>query len=171
MKTKKTANRPGTNIAQENITITLDALSSKLVRWYAEENDRDPVDVANGVIAGELGHLREEEESGFTDDSPEHVREYVMDAIGRRRLDEAKRGGPGILRLDGGGLSHTEKAILHLQDAVAERFGRDFNADSGRGTLYISHDSVSLTNPQSSIVAQRASSIARQLGLSRVVAR
>lgn len=57
----------------------------------------------------------------------------------------------------------TERAIAHLQSAIAKRFGRDFDTDSGKGTLYISHGGVSLTNPQSSIVAQCAGSIARQL--------
>ena len=65
-------------------------------------------------------------------------------------------------------VTETEKAIVHLQDAVAKRFGRDFGTDSGAGTLYISHDGVSLTNHHSSIVAQRASSIARQLTVARV---
>ena len=57
----------------------------------------------------------------------------------------------------------TEKAIAHLQAVIAKRFGRDFDTGSGAGTLYISHDGVSLTNPRSSIVAQRVSSIAREL--------
>jgi hypothetical protein len=59
--------------------------------------------------------------------------------------------------------NETEKAIVHLQNAVARRFGCDFDTDSGRGTIYISHDGVSLTNPRSTIVAQRANSIARHL--------
>jgi len=69
-----------------NVTVALDPLSEKLVRWYAEENERDIDDVVNGVIAGELGHLRGEIESQMTDDSPEHVREYVLDAIQRRKV-------------------------------------------------------------------------------------
>jgi hypothetical protein len=160
MKKQKTVSSPGANIAQGNITIALDALSSKLVRRYAEENDRDTADVANGVIAGNLGHALER---GNFDDSLEHTREYVMEAIGRRRLDKAQGGSPGIRLHDGPRLSTTEQAIVHLQAAVANRFGGDFDTGSGRGTLYISHDSVSLTNPKSSIVAQRAGSIAREL--------
>jgi hypothetical protein len=62
----------------------------------------------------------------------------------------------------------TEKAIVHLQDAVAKRFGRDFGTDSGAGTLYISHDGVSLTNPHSRIAAQRVGSITRQLTVAKV---
>jgi hypothetical protein len=61
------------------------------------------------------------------------------------------------------GVSAAENAIVYLQSVVAKRFGCDFGTDAGAGTIYISHDGVSLTNPQSSIVAQRAGSIARQL--------
>ncbi len=65
----------------------------------------------------------------------------------------------------------TERAIVHLQSAVAKKYGRDFNTDAGAGTMYISHDGVSLTNPRSSIVAQRSGSIARQLGAAHVSCR
>ncbi len=162
---KKAVNRAGSTVAVENITITLDALSSKMVRLYAAENDRSLEDVANGVIGGNLGHAMGR---GNCDDSLEHTREYVMDAIGRRRLSEAKGGRPKPLPLGGAGLSQTERAILHLQGAVAERFGRNFGTDSGRGTIYISHDGVSLTDRESGIVAQRVSSIARHLTITKV---
>ena len=142
----------------DNLTITIDARSSQLVRWYAKENEREIADVVNGVIAGELGHLRREIESELTDDTPAHIAEYVMDAIHRRRIVEARRGS-----LQGHSASQFEKAIEHLQGAIAKRFGCGFDTDSGAGTLYISHDGVSLTDARSRIVAQRARSVARQL--------
>ena len=159
---KKTVNGVGPDTAQENITITIDTLSSKLVRWYAAENSRDIGDVVNGVLAGELGHLRQETESEFTDDTPAHIAEYVMNAIHRRRIVEVRRGSR-----QGHSPSQFEKAIEHLQGAIASRFGTDFGTDSGAGTLYISHDGVSLTNPHSRIAAQRTGSIARQLTVAK----
>jgi hypothetical protein len=66
-------------------------------------------------------------------------------------------------RLRGQDAPEMERAITHLQTAVAKRFGRDFDTDTGRGTIYISHDGASLTNPDGTIVAQRTGSIARQL--------
>ena len=155
---KKTVNGVGPDTAQENITITIDTLSSKLVRWYAAENSRDIGDVVNGVLAGELGHLRQETESELTDDTPAHIAEYVMEAIHRRRIVEARRGSH-----QGSGPSEFEKAIKHLQGAIATRFGTGFDTDSGAGTLYISHDGVSVTDARSRIVAQRTRSAARQL--------
>lgn len=73
----------------ENMTVTLDRLSTKLVRWYAEENDRDIEDVVNGVVGGQMGHLRSELEDEMHDDSPIHMADYLMEAIQRRRLVEA----------------------------------------------------------------------------------
>jgi hypothetical protein len=74
----------------DRIIVALDPLAVKLVRWYAAEQAREITDVVNGVIAGELGHVHEEVESGYSDDSPEHVREYVLEAIQRRQVIEAK---------------------------------------------------------------------------------
>jgi hypothetical protein len=154
---KKTINGVGFDTAQENITVTLDALSSKLVRWYAAENSRDIGDVVNGVIAGELGHLRQETEGEFTDDTHLHIAEYVMEAIHRRGIVEARGFSLGIPSTrHGASSSQTEKAIMHLQDTLARRFGTGFDTDCGAGTLYISHDGVSLTDARSRIVAQRA---------------
>jgi hypothetical protein len=149
---KKTVNGVGFDTAQENITITIDTLSSKLVRWYAAENSRDIGDVVNGVLAGELGHLRQETESELTDDTPAHIAEYVTDAIHRRAYCRSAASP-----------SQFEKAIEHLQGAIASRFGTGFDTDYGAGTIYISHDGVSLTDARSRIVAQRAGTIARQL--------
>jgi hypothetical protein len=67
------------------ITVTLDRLSTELVRWYARENDRDIEDVVNGVVGGQMGHLRSELEDEMHDDSPIHMAEYLMEAILRRK--------------------------------------------------------------------------------------
>jgi ribosomal protein S6E (S10) len=159
MKTK--VNGAKQNTTQENITTELDKMSSGLVRWYAQLEKREVADVINGIIAERLEHLREGEETGFTDDTGLHIREGVMDAIDRRLLVEARPGQHP--RVGNGGSDRTENAILHLQDAIAKRFGCDFETDTGAGTLFISHDGVSLTNPRSSIVALRAASAAREL--------
>ncbi|MGI8436109.1 MAG: hypothetical protein ACR2NX_04295 [Chthoniobacterales bacterium] len=160
MKTAKNGVRIDTT--EENITITIDALSSTLVRWYVKENEREIADVINGVLAGELGHLHEEIESEFTDASPEIIAEYVMDAIHLRRIVDLRG-----FSLSGNRPAERpnqfEAAIKYLQDGIAELFGCDFETESGAGTLYISHDGVSMTNPNSSLVGQRASSVAREL--------
>jgi hypothetical protein len=72
------------------ITVTLDALSTELVRWYAAEHDRDIADVVNAVVSGQMGHLRSELEDVMHDDSPIHMADYLMEAIQRRKLAEAK---------------------------------------------------------------------------------
>lgn len=72
------------------LTVTLEPLAARLVRWYAEGNGREEVDVANGVISGELSHLREEIEGEFQDDSYLHLAEYVGDAVVRRKIREAR---------------------------------------------------------------------------------
>lgn len=74
----------------DQINLTIDQLATKLVRWYAEMAARDPVDVINGCIAGEIGHIREEQERGFMDDSMDHLNESIVDAIHRRRIREGK---------------------------------------------------------------------------------
>ena len=54
-------------------------------------------------------------------------------------------------------------AVAHLQKLVGRRFGTEFNTDAGEGTIFISHDAVSMTNAKCSIVAKGSSSIARAL--------
>lgn len=161
---KQKTNSVRDDTTQGNITITLDKMSSELVRWYAKMERREIVDAVNGIISERLDYLRENEETGFSDDTGLFIREGVMDAIDRRRLAEARGFTTTVASTRRGeGSSQTEKAILHLQDAIAKRFGCDLKTDSGSGTLYISHDGVSLTNPNSRMVAQRANSIAREL--------
>lgn len=147
-----------------NITVTIDALSTKLVRWYADENARDITDVINGVLAGELGHMREEEESEGQDDTHLHIAEYVMDAIYRRRIVEARRGGFQHGVHDP---SQTEKAIEHLQAEVAKCSGTKVDTECGAATLSIAHDRVILTNEENTVIAEEINSnigsVARQL--------
>jgi len=69
----------------EAITVTLDPVATKLVRGYAEEKDRDVADVVSGVLVGQIGHLREEEESHCQDDTGIHIEESVLEAIQRRK--------------------------------------------------------------------------------------
>jgi hypothetical protein len=69
--------------------LTLDELATKLVQWYSAKKCRDPIDVVNGVLAGELGHLRSELESPIHDDSEEHIDEYVVEAATRRIMTGA----------------------------------------------------------------------------------
>jgi hypothetical protein len=136
-----------------SITVTLDALSSKLVRWYAEENGRDIADVVNGLLAGQLGHVREEIESELTSDSLMFIAEYVSAAIRRRRLVEVRGvsvNSPEAGR-SGSSQTETEKAILHLQDMLGKRFGKirhPFGQGFSDCTLYIMHDEVNLTNDE-----------------------
>lgn len=66
--------------------VKLDPTSRKLVNWYAEESLRDPADIINGIIAGNLSNLQREPH----DDSPEHCRQYVEDAIRRRTGQKPK---------------------------------------------------------------------------------
>lgn len=70
--------------ARKPEAVILDALASELIGWYAKNNDRRPADIVNGLVAGNLAHLRRELDSQYTDDSGEHIREYVMEAITRR---------------------------------------------------------------------------------------
>lgn len=53
----------------------------EMVEWFAEKEHRDPADVINGVLVGNLEHAKNH---GNCDDSLEHTREYVMGAIERR---------------------------------------------------------------------------------------
>jgi hypothetical protein len=161
---KQKTNGVRADTTQENITITLDKMSSGFVRWYAQLEHREIVDAVNGIISERLEHLREGEESGFTDDTSQHIREGVMDAIDRRLLAEARGFTATVASTrHGDGSSQTEKAIEHLKGAIAKRFGCGFDTDCGAGTLYISHDGVSLTDARSHIVAHEVGSIARQL--------
>lgn len=57
----------------------------------------------------------------------------------------------------------TRKAVMHLQAMVARRFGQKVSTDSGGARISITHDGVSLTNPDCRIVAEDSTSIARQL--------
>lgn len=75
----------------KNIDVVLDGKSTGLVKWYATQECREPADIINGVVAGELGHVRSEvEDKNGSDDSPEHVRWYVTNAI-RRRLGQKEK--------------------------------------------------------------------------------
>lgn len=70
----------------ENITVTLDALATKMVRWYADEYGREVADVANGVLAGSIEHLYEQKENDdLVDDTAEHLGWYLVAAIQRRK--------------------------------------------------------------------------------------
>ena len=145
--------------ANDNLTITIDALSTKLVRWYADENAREILDVVNGVLAGELGHLREEIEGEHQDDTHLHIVEYVKEAAHRRFFVEASRG-----PRQGSDSMQTEKAIVHLQDVVAKRFGTKVDTECGAATISISHDQMILTDARGVVVAEGGTDeIVRQL--------
>lgn len=79
-----------------SITVTLDAFSSELVRWYADLCGEAIEDVIHGALSGTLLHVREELEQGAVllgdgsaiypapDDSPTQLQDAINRAIARR---------------------------------------------------------------------------------------
>jgi hypothetical protein len=50
----------------------------------------------------------------------------------------------------------TLDAIRHLQTELSKRFGTEVETDSGRATLYISHDRVELADEEASVIGEHA---------------
>lgn len=61
-------------------------------------------------------------------------------------------------RLEACEVDETEKAIVHLQTAVAKCFGKTMDTECGAATLSISHDRIILTNAGSIVIAEQIDS-------------
>ena len=73
--------------------VQLDSETAGLVSWYACLSGRETPDIVNGIVSGQLAHLRTEleEVSFFGRDSSEEIAEEQIEEAVERRLQEVEQ--------------------------------------------------------------------------------